>query len=76
MSERELKRAAVFSRVTEKAWTLVQGAEWMETGFHGAKDFMDQAAEWFFAKYACRKDRIPQHAGHDIHGRSRPMGGN
>ena len=37
MSERELKRAAVFSRVAEKAWTLVQGAERMEVSYRQAK---------------------------------------
>jgi hypothetical protein len=37
MSERELKRAAIFSRVAEKAWTLVQGAERMEMSYRQAK---------------------------------------
>ena len=37
MSERELKRAAVFSRVAEKAWTLVQGAERIEVSYRQAK---------------------------------------
>src|SRR6202163_3005628 len=37
MSERELKRAAVFSRVAEKAWTLVQGAERMAVSYRQGK---------------------------------------
>jgi helix-turn-helix protein len=37
MNERELKRAAVFSRVAERAWTLVQGAERMEVSYRQGK---------------------------------------
>jgi transposase len=37
MSERELKRAAVFSRVAEKAWTLVQGAERIGVSYRQGK---------------------------------------
>ena len=37
MSERELKRAAVFARVAEKAWTLVQGAERAGVSYRQAK---------------------------------------
>jgi transposase len=37
MSERELARAAVFSRVGEKAWTLVQGAERMGVSYRQGK---------------------------------------
>ena len=37
MSERELKRAAVFLRVAEKAWTLVQAAERMGLSYRQGK---------------------------------------
>lgn len=37
MSERELKRGAVFSRVEEKAWTLVQAAERMGVSYRQGK---------------------------------------
>lgn len=37
MNERELKRAAVFSRVAKKGWTLVQAAERVEVGYRQAK---------------------------------------
>ncbi len=37
MNERELKRAAVFSRVAGKAWTLVQAAERMEVSYRQGK---------------------------------------
>ena len=37
MNERELKRAAVFSRVAEKAWTLVQAAERMAVSYRQGK---------------------------------------
>jgi len=37
MSERELKRGAVFSRVAEKAWTLVQAAERMGLSYRQEK---------------------------------------
>src|SRR5450759_1790953 len=37
MSERELKRAAVFGRVAEKAWTLVQAAERMGVSYRQGK---------------------------------------
>ena len=37
MSERELKRAAVFSRGAEKAWTLVQAAERMGVSYRQGK---------------------------------------
>src|SRR5208337_998623 len=37
MNERELKRAAVFSRVGEKSWTLVQAAERVGVSYRQAK---------------------------------------
>jgi hypothetical protein len=37
MSERELKRAAVLSRVAEAGWSLVQAAEGMEVSYRQAK---------------------------------------
>ncbi len=37
MNERELKRAAVFSRVAEKAWTLVEGAARMAVSYRQGK---------------------------------------
>ncbi len=37
MNERELKRAAVFSRVAEKAWTLVQAAARMAVSYRQGK---------------------------------------
>ena len=37
MSERELKRAAVFSRVGKTGWSLVQAAERMEMSYRQAK---------------------------------------
>jgi helix-turn-helix protein len=37
MNERELKRAAVFSRVAEKAWTLVQAAERVAVSYRQGK---------------------------------------
>ena len=37
MSERELKRAAVLSRVAEAGWSLVQAAERMEVSYRQAK---------------------------------------
>jgi transposase len=37
MNERELRRAAVFSRVAEKAWTLVEAAERMEVSYRQGK---------------------------------------
>ena len=37
MSERELKRAAVFARVAEKAWTLVQAVERMGVSYRQGK---------------------------------------
>jgi transposase len=37
MNERELKRAAVFSRVAEKAWSLVQAAERMAVSYRQGK---------------------------------------
>ena len=37
MNERELKRAAVCSRVAEKAWTLVEGAARMAVSYRQGK---------------------------------------
>src|ERR1035441_6187181 len=37
MSERELKRAAVLSRVAEGGWSLVQAAERMKVSYRQAK---------------------------------------
>src|ERR1035438_6049626 len=37
MSERELKRAAVLSRVAEEGWSLVQAAERMKVSYRQAK---------------------------------------
>ena len=37
MSERELKRAAVLSRVSKAGWSLVQAAERMEVSYRQAK---------------------------------------
>ena len=37
MNERELKRAAVFSRVADKAWTLVQAAERVGVSYRQGK---------------------------------------
>ena len=37
MSERELKRAAVLSRVSKAGWSLVQAAERMEVSYRQTK---------------------------------------